>query len=67
MPKVSPSMDVINLAPGWNAVSITEWKVRRQGLFNTYTQYSVWPDRVKPLERVGKGILLYYFPPGVSR
>jgi len=25
----------------------------------------VWPDQIKPMERVGKSILLWYFPPGV--
>jgi hypothetical protein len=49
-------------SPGWNAVSITEWKVMRMGLNPPLTP---WPDRtpVKPAERVGKGMLLYYFPP----
>jgi len=50
-------------APGWNAVGLTMWKVMRMGLSPPATP---WPDRttVKPVERVGKSILLYYFPPG---
>lgn len=50
-------------APGWNAVSITQWKVMRMGVNPPLTP---WPDRtsMKPVERVGKGVLLYYFPPG---
>ena len=50
-------------APGWNAVSITLWKVMRMGVNPPNTP---WPDRttLKPVERVGKGMLLYYLPPG---
>jgi hypothetical protein len=50
-------------APGWNAVSLTQWKVMRMGVDPPLTP---WPDRttMKPIERVGKGMLLYYFPPG---
>jgi 4-amino-4-deoxy-L-arabinose transferase-like glycosyltransferase len=40
--------------PGWNAVSMTVWKELR--LVN-------WPDRFPPRERVGKSMLLWYFPP----
>lgn len=39
---------------GWNAIGVTLWKE-----FRTIT----WPDQIKPKERVGKGILLWYFPP----
>jgi 4-amino-4-deoxy-L-arabinose transferase-like glycosyltransferase len=47
-------------APGWNAVSITYWKVFHMGGDRSRP---VWPDQVKPTERVGKSMLLYYFPP----
>jgi 4-amino-4-deoxy-L-arabinose transferase-like glycosyltransferase len=49
-------------SPGWNAVSISAWKVARFGLFSEHPEATFWPDRVKPTERVGKSILLYYFP-----
>jgi hypothetical protein len=49
-------------SPGWNAVSISAWKVARFGLFSEHPEAIFWPDRVKPVERVGKSILLYYFP-----
>jgi hypothetical protein len=39
---------------GWNAVSVTEWKELR---------VAIWPDRFPPRERVGKSMLLWYFPP----
>jgi hypothetical protein len=38
---------------GWNAVSVTTWKELR---------WATWPDHIAPRERVGKSILLYYFP-----
>ncbi len=52
---------------GWNAVSITVWKVARMGLTDQYPNIQLWPDLVKPQERVGNGMLLYYFPPRVTR
>ncbi|HTC34135.1 MAG TPA: glycosyltransferase family 39 protein [Bryobacteraceae bacterium] len=49
-------------APGWNAVQVTHWKLNRIGLaMNDHGQ--TWPDVVKPTERVGRSILLYYVPP----
>ncbi|MGD0579310.1 MAG: glycosyl transferase, partial [Bryobacteraceae bacterium] len=49
-------------SPGWNAVSITVWKVARLGLYETYPDVQLWPDIATPRERVGHSILLYYFP-----
>jgi hypothetical protein len=49
--------------PGWNAVSITALRVGRLGLSNSHPEIKLWPDEVKPTERVGKGMWLYYFPP----
>jgi hypothetical protein len=44
--------------PGWNAVSISFWLNMRMGIEHP------WPDSpdAVPVEHVGKGILLYYFP-----
>jgi len=50
-------------SPGWNAVSLSLWKVRRMGLLETHPEVTLWPDRVPPGERVGKGVMLWYFPP----
>lgn len=51
-------------APGWNAVNLTYWKVVRLGLaVEGKHNVPVWPDQARPVERVGKSILLYYFPP----
>ncbi len=49
--------------PGWNAVQVTEWKSHRMGLRMQEPHARVWPDFVKPVERVGSSILLYYIPP----
>jgi hypothetical protein len=61
-----PPMDFgspLEPSAGWNAVGLTEWKVLRMGVDPPATP---WPDRTtaKPVERVGKSTLLYYFPPG---
>lgn len=48
---------------GWNAVSITVWKVARLGLNNSKPKAILWPDVLKPTERVGRSVLLYYVPP----
>jgi hypothetical protein len=63
-PPMEPS-DPFAPAPGWNAVSVTQWKAMEMGRWRieaTRSNKSVWPDLVKPRERVGRGILLYYFP-----
>jgi hypothetical protein len=39
-------------SPGWNAVSITIWKV---------FGYPQWADRIPEQRRIGKSILLWYF------
>jgi hypothetical protein len=63
-----PAMPV----PGWNAVSVSMWKELRFGLGNTYMDQVLWPDQFMKLigapnvpqpERIGKGVLLWYFPP----
>jgi hypothetical protein len=58
-PKVEAS-NPYQPSPGWNAVSTTVWKVFHMG---GQWDRPVWPDQLKPTERVGKSILLYYFPP----
>jgi 4-amino-4-deoxy-L-arabinose transferase-like glycosyltransferase len=66
-PPIQPS-DPAMPAPGWNAVSITAWKVMRLGLTFDHPEIVVWPDRVKNAAgRVGRGVLLYYFPPSEFR
>ena len=55
-------IDVQRPSPGWNAVGVSCWKELRLGLGDDHPEITLWPDRVQPLERVGKSILLYYFP-----
>jgi Dolichyl-phosphate-mannose-protein mannosyltransferase len=64
-PKITRSSPVIP-AEGWNAVSLSLWKVRRLGLLETHPEVVLWPDRVAPGERIGKGVMLWYFPPPTS-
>lgn len=52
-PRVHP-MNGSYPSPGWNALGVGVWK--ESNLFR-------WPDNIKPRERVGKSILLWYFPP----
>ena len=40
--------------PGWNAISITAWKLSGQ---------PKWAERIEPVERIHRSICLYYFPP----
>jgi len=61
-PPIQPS-DPVTPSPGWNAVSLTELKTARLGLFFDYPDTKLWPDQYKPSERVGQGVLLYYFSP----
>jgi len=53
--------DVPVPSPGWNAVSLTQWKERRLRLLETHPEVVPWPERVSPGKRVGKGIMLWYF------
>ena len=62
-PPIKPA-DPVEPAPGWNAVSLSMLKVRRLGLGLERPDIRPWPERIEPGERVGKGVLLYYFPPG---
>ena len=41
-------------------MSLTNWKVFHLG---GKMDRDIWPDHYPPKERVGKSILLYYFPP----
>jgi hypothetical protein len=55
--------DPVTPSPGWNAVSLTSLKLARLGLFDQYPNITLWPNVATPRERVGKGVLLFYFPP----
>ena len=55
-------MDFSQPSPGWNAVGLTYWRIVRLQLHQMYPRAQFWPDRIPPTERVGKSILLWYFP-----
>jgi Dolichyl-phosphate-mannose-protein mannosyltransferase len=47
--------------PGWNAVSIMQWKIAKLG-GGIESQERLWVDGRTPTERVGSTILLFYDP-----
>jgi 4-amino-4-deoxy-L-arabinose transferase-like glycosyltransferase len=51
---------------GWNALGVTGLKAMRLGFYDTHPELTLWPDVIPPTERVGKSILLWYFPPNGS-
>jgi Dolichyl-phosphate-mannose-protein mannosyltransferase len=61
-PPIKP-LDPNGPLPGWNAVSVTMLKLDRMGLKREHPEYELWTARMKPQERVGKSVLLYYVPP----
>jgi hypothetical protein len=56
-------IDPVTPSPGWNAVSLTVLHAMRMGIQDERSQGALWPELIRPTERVGKGLLLYYFPP----
>ena len=51
-------------SPGWNAVGLTDLKSNRLGLGDSHPELPLWPNQIKPTARIGKSILLWYFPTG---
>jgi len=60
------NLDPVTPSPGWNVVSLALLKTLRLGLHEP-RQHALWPEMIEPRARVGKGILLYYFPPAEER
>lgn len=56
-------MDPVTPSPGWNAVSLTVLKSARLGLYDDYPDVQLWPDHIRPTEKVSPGVWLWYFPP----
>jgi hypothetical protein len=50
-------------APGWNAVSVTPWKLRCFYTKGYLRPGDLWPDNATPMEKIGKSTYLYYFRP----
>jgi 4-amino-4-deoxy-L-arabinose transferase-like glycosyltransferase len=61
-PPAQPN-DPLRPAPGWNAVSLTFLKNARMSLGDERPEIKLWPEQIKPTEKIGKGIWLWYFPP----
>jgi hypothetical protein len=61
-PTVHP-FDPTKPSPGWNAVNLTALKAWRFGLGGEQLDITFWPEKVKPTEKIGKGMWLWYFPP----
>ncbi len=62
-PPIRERYSPLEPSPGWNAVSLSAWKVSRMGLFDNLPDARLWPDVVKNKpERIGGSMLLWYFP-----
>ncbi len=61
-PHVHP-LDPEKPSPGWNAIFLTDLKSTRFGYQGDEPELKFWPEQIKPTERIGKGIWLWYFPP----
>ncbi|MBZ5606252.1 MAG: glycosyl transferase, partial [Acidobacteriia bacterium] len=57
-------IDATKPAPGWNAVNLTLLKAVRFGWGDDHPEWQIWMNQIKPTERIGKGIWLWYIPPG---
>jgi hypothetical protein len=61
LPSVKP-FDPLKPLPGWHAANLTMLKSLRFR-YADHPEVKLWPENIKPTERVGKGMLLWYFPP----
>ena len=64
-PPIHPT-DPLTPSPGWNAVSLTVLKLARLGLYDDHPEVELWPDRIRPTEKVSPGVWLWYFPPAAT-
>jgi hypothetical protein len=67
-PRVIGKPDLVNPPQqGYFAAGATYWKALRFGLVLTDPEQPIWPDRIEPTERIGRGMFLWVFPPGPRR
>jgi hypothetical protein len=59
-PKLNQSFDPHQPPQGYFAAGVTFWKAFRFGLTPDEAS-DIWPDKIKPAERIGKGIFLWCF------
>lgn len=55
--------DFINPSPGWNAVRETVLQLMLSMKRSINPEAHFWAESIPPQERIGGGILLWYFPP----
>jgi hypothetical protein len=56
-PHLNPNVDLIHQPPGYFLAGATFWKAYRFGM---PPDQPIWPDEVAPIERIGKGMFLWY-------
>jgi hypothetical protein len=54
--------DPLNPSPGWNVVSLSTLKEYRLGYAGP-PEIQAWPERIEPMERIGKTTWMYHFAP----
>lgn len=64
LPRLAP-FDLLNPSPGWNAVRMSVLQLALAYKQSSRPDLHFWPELIPPHERVGAGILLWYFPPGL--
>jgi hypothetical protein len=55
--------NLIKPSPGWYAVNLTLLKAWRFGLLGNHDEVKLWQDEIRPTEKIGKGMWVWYFPP----
>ena len=64
-PKVNQTLDLHHPPQGYVAVGATFWKALRFGL-TPDADSSIWPDEIRPSERIGRGMFLWHFSAGAQ-
>ena len=63
LPPLAPS-DFLHPSPGWNAMRLTVLELMIANKRSKDPGRHFWAEDLKPEEKIGKSILLWYFPPG---
>jgi hypothetical protein len=62
LPPLSPN-DFIRPSPGWNVMRVTLLQLMLAQKAASHPELTYWPELIAPTQRVGAGLLLWYFPP----
>jgi 4-amino-4-deoxy-L-arabinose transferase-like glycosyltransferase len=57
------AFDLLNPAPGWNAARLSVLQLALAYKNSVRPDLRFWTETIAPQERIGAGILLWYFPP----